>query len=1165
MSAELEPDNLGQPRALGIFDTDDPQRLVLKVKIKGEWFTAWIDCGATDNYIAPELVKRLKLPWKKKANPYPLTNAEGQLFDYNNGLIDQEIDHLKVFINGKNRGIDFDIVPLEKVDILLGMPWLKRYNPHIDWPTGQVTIQSDVDSDDGTDHEDNERSQTLTNDTGRVQRGSTISPPPKGTKNKHMRGKKNQNKRILGLIKKQLHKLDKQLQQQKEIETTTQEDRLKNIPEEYRIYDRLFKEELETKVPQHSRWDHEIWLKTDDLPFQKIYSLNGKELETLREYLDTELAKGNIRISTSSAGFPVMFVPKKNGKLRLVVDYRRLNDLTIKDRTPLPLITELKDRLQGKQIFTALDLKGAYNLIRIKEGDEWKTAFRTKFGLFEYLVMPFGLTNAPATFQRMINNVLRQYLDIFVVCYLDDILIFSDNEEEHKEHVHKVLQALQDANLLVEPEKSHFHVKEVDFLGHTITPGEIRMDRKKIAAVADWPLPTTVKEVQSFLGFANYYRRFIRDFSKLANPLTELTKKDRKFVWKPDAQKAFEALRQSILSEPVLIMFDPNKEIELETDSSDFALGGQIGQRDDEGKLHPIAFYSHKLHGAELNYPIYDKEFLAIVNCFKEFRHYLMGSMHKIKVYTDHQNITHFATTQELNRRQLRYAEYLSEFDFVIIHRKGSENGRADAISRRPDYDTGTTKFNGQVLETNEKGEYQFTQQTKTLGWMQKTATTIIPEDQVRDFLRDFHSHPLHGHQGVTKTMKRLLEQGYQIPRLRQEVEKTIKTCDLCMKTKSQRHKPYGTLQALPVAERPWGSITMDFITKLPLSEEPSTEAFYDSIMVIVDRLTKYSYYVPYKETNNAEELAYVFYRHIVANHGLPNEIISDRGPTFTAKFWQSLMSHLGLNHKLSTAFRPQTDGQTERMNQVVEQYLRCYINYQQDDWVEKLPAAQLAYNTAYNESTKLTPAYANYGFTPEPYHEARESKHVNPAAIIKSEDLKTLHQDMRTELEFVRNRMNHYYNPKRMEGPSFKEGDMVYFATKNVTTKRPSKKLDYKYIGPYKILRKIGKHNYELDFPSKVRLHSIVHVALLESAADTIQVKIGNEPEEIEGPEVYEAEAIREMRKHEGRKEYLVKWKNYPENENTWEPAKHLANAQRLLKEFHQQKKTDQTRNPNQ
>ncbi|GKU15433.1 unnamed protein product, partial [Fusarium langsethiae] len=257
---------------------------------------------------------------------------------------------------------------------------------------------------------------------------------------------------------------------------------LKNVPQEYRIYEELFKEELDTKVPQHSRWDHEICLISDKLPFQKIYNLNEMELTTLKEYLEEELRKGNIRESSSAAGFPVMFVPKKNGKLRLVVDYRRLNALTIKDRTPLPLITELKDRLQGKQVFTALDLKGAYNLIRIKKGDEWKTAFRTKFGLFEYFVMPFGLTNAPATFQRMINNVLRQYLDVFVVCYLDDILIFSDNEEEHREHVHKVLKALQDANLLVEPEKSHFHVTEVDFLGHTISPGEIRMDRKKIAA-----------------------------------------------------------------------------------------------------------------------------------------------------------------------------------------------------------------------------------------------------------------------------------------------------------------------------------------------------------------------------------------------------------------------------------------------------------------------------------------------------------------------------------------------------------------------------------------------------------------------------------------------------------------------------------------------------------
>ncbi|KAM4061114.1 reverse transcriptase (RNA-dependent DNA polymerase) [Hirsutella rhossiliensis] len=275
--------------------------------------------------------------------------------------------------------------------------------------------------------------------------------------------------------------------------------------------------------------------------------------------------------------------------------------------------------------------------------------------------------------QRMINNVLREHLDIFVVVYLDDILIFSDTLEEHKEHVHKVLRALQNAKLLVEPEKSKFHTQEVDFLGHTISPGEIRMQQDKINSVKEWPTPKNVKDVQSFLGFANYYRRFIKDFGKIATPLHDLTKKEKEFTWDDKANEAFRCIKTTITQEPVLTTFDPERQIELETDASDFALGAQIGQKDDEGRLRPIAFYSKKLHGAELNYPIYDKEFLAIIQAFKEFRHYLLGSKHKIKVYTDHKNISHFATTQQLNGRQIRWAECLSEFDYEIIHRKGTK------------------------------------------------------------------------------------------------------------------------------------------------------------------------------------------------------------------------------------------------------------------------------------------------------------------------------------------------------------------------------------------------------------------------------------------------------------------------------------------------------------
>ncbi|RYP53614.1 hypothetical protein DL770_010985 [Monosporascus sp. CRB-9-2] len=410
----------------------------------------------------------------------------------------------------------------------------------------------------------------------------------------------------------------------------------------------------------HSEWDHEIVLKDGKtITFYPIYNLNQTELKALRDYLEDKLRKGHIRRSKSSAGYPMFFVPRKNGKLRLVIDYRQLNDITVKDRTLLPLITEMKDRLHGAQWFTSLDLREGYNQIRIKPGNEWKTAFRTKYGFFEYLVMPFGLTNAPATFQRMINHVLREYLDIFVVCYLDDILIYSKTKEEHTKHVHKVLQALQNANLLVNAEKSTFHVQEVEYLGHVITPGYIKMDPKKLAAVKEWAQPTNVKEIQAFLGFANYYRRFIRNFSRIAMPLTELTRKEKQFEWTSKEQEAFQQIKKALTSEPVLIMYDPKRPIKLETDASDYALGAVVGHRDDQGNLHPIAFYSYKLHGAELNYPIYDKEFLAIVNAFKEFRHYLRGSMHQIKSEDNYatQNIFLNSTTSLSIAKDQKIAE----------------------------------------------------------------------------------------------------------------------------------------------------------------------------------------------------------------------------------------------------------------------------------------------------------------------------------------------------------------------------------------------------------------------------------------------------------------------------------------------------------------------------
>ncbi|KAJ3464714.1 hypothetical protein MRS44_009500 [Fusarium solani] len=1158
--------------------------------------------GAEENYMDPEVVNELGLRWKYKKKPYRAENLEGQPFTSNGGRVDREIDHLKVQIDERNQGITFDVIAMSH-DLVLGYKWLHKYNPWIDWRTGQVRQWDDALSNDDDESNDELRSQPSTDDDGEEWHEERTSSPPKGTRHISARKEANRTRRTIAFVKRKLKQMDKVLELQKKAfeeghTPTDKQERLKHIPLQYRIYRKLFEEELETGLPEHSEWDLEIELKVGTKPkFYPIYNLNEVELRTLKEYLQDMLRKGYIRISKSSAGYPVMFVPKKNGKLRLVIDYRQLNDITLKDRTPLPLVTELRDRLHNKKWFTALDLKGAYNLIRIKEGDEWKTAFRTKFGLFEYAVMPFGLTNAPAAFQRMINHVLREHLDDFVVCYLDDILIFSETEEEHTEHVHKVLKALQDANLLVEPEKSTFHTHEVEFLGHIISPNEIRMDPKKIAAVRDWPRPKNLKEVQSFIGFANYYRRFIRNFGKIAIPLTELTKKETRFIWTPKAEEAFQALKDAILKEPVLATFDPTKEVELETDASDYALGAQVGQRDENGKLHPIAFYSRKLHGAELNYPIYDKEFLAIVNAFKEFRHYLLGSQYKVKVYTDHKNISHFATTQKLSGRQLRYAEYLSEFDYVIIHRKGSENGRADAISRRSDFKTEQVIVQDQILHQTPEGHYEqrqvtYIQQAKLMETRRiafidkitegelfhgiyehnqdipeedKTGKMQVPTHLQEALVKHIHEHRLHGHPGVAKMMERL-QRTYEFPKMKNVVRTVLQRCDLCARTKARRHKPYGKLKPLEVAERPWQSITMDFITKLPISEDPATGVHYDSILVIVDRLTKFSYFLPFNEQTDSEQLAYIFMRNIVSIHGMPDEIISDRGSTLDSKFWKGLMAQLGLHPRMSTAYRPQVDGQTERVNQIVETYLRCYINYEQNNWAKLLPMAQFAYNTSLQESTKTTPAYALFGYTPDPYKDSYNGIQ-NVKAIVEADKLRELHAELRAELEFVRERMKRYYDQKRSEGPTFSEGDMVYLSTKNIETKRPSKKLDFKYLGPFKILKKLSDNTYKLDLPPKVKLHPVFNISLLESAEGTIKVDTGYDDDmEVEDEREYEPEKILNARKNEekgNRLEYLIKWKGYTDAENTWEPAKHLINAQRLLKNFHQPPRRNQRKSP--
>jgi len=455
------------------------------------------------------------------------------------------------------------------------------------------------------------------------------------------------------------------------------------IPTEYHEFLPIFTEKEPTTPPLHRTQDHHIPLeKGKTPPYEPLRPLNDEKMKALKEYLDTNEKRGWIRASTSPAGAPIHFVKKKDGGLRLCVDYRQLNEITIKDRTPLPLIGESLDQLSSATIYTKLDIRDAYYNLRIAAVDEWKTAFRTRYGLYIYCVIPFRLTNAPASFQRWMNEILSEYLDIFYVAYLDGILIFSQNLEDHWRHVRTILKRVEETGHTPKASKCEFHTTETEYLGYVITPKGLRMYEEKIRTIKEWKEPTNLKGIQSFLGFANFYRRFIRDYSKITTPLSSLTRKEKEWEWGDKQQEAFDTLKTAMITEPILQHFDPERAVTIEMDASDYAIGAICSQPDDYGILHPVAYYSRKLKDPERNYDIHDKELLAIVDALRKWDTYCKTTGPKLTILTDHNNLEYWKTKKELNLRQVRWGERLANYDFVIKYRPGKLASKPDILSR---------------------------------------------------------------------------------------------------------------------------------------------------------------------------------------------------------------------------------------------------------------------------------------------------------------------------------------------------------------------------------------------------------------------------------------------------------------------------------------------------
>src|ERR1700742_1282956 len=657
----------------------------------------------------------------------------------------------------------------------------------------------------------------------------------------------------------------------------------------------------------------------------------------------------------------------------------------------------------------------------------------------------------------------------------------------------------------------------------------------------------------------------------------------------------------------------------METDASDYAVAAILSQEDPVSKrIHPVAYFSRSMSPAELNYEIYDKELLAIHSAFKEWRSYLEGATHSVRVITDHKNLEYFASTKLLTRRQARWSEFLSAFNYTVHYRPGRLGGKPDILTRRSDvYPKGgdgayalanpqnmqTLFKDGQLVELL-RASYILSPDVRSAEISVQLRATILDFDALHTdiitalgidegvaehlkspsapwslssnglllynlrvyvpnandlrlrVLQSKHDHTSAGHPGFKKTLD-LVRREFYWPELHSFISEFCRTCDTCPRNKPARHKPYSLLKQLPIPERPWDSISLDFIGELPASVAADTQVQHNAILVVIDRLTKMSLFIPTSTSATAKDLAMLYVRHIFSKHGVPSDVVSDRGTLFTSQFMSALGRLLNIKLNYSTAFHPETDGQTEQTNQTLEIFLRTYSNYQQDDWANWLPIAEFAYNNSVHSATQVLPFFANYGYNPKATI-ALDVASPDPSAHDFSQSLTILHNYCKEQVAVAQSQYQVPGDQRRQPAPEFKANDLVWLNAKNITTKRPSKKLDQRRLGPYKITKANSSHAFRLELPRTLRfIHPVFHVSLLEPyRRNTIPNRVQPPPlpVEVDSQTEYEVSAILDSRRVRNRLQYFLQWKGFDGHaeSSTWEPSANVENTAELVSAFH-------------
>ncbi|KAL4555554.1 hypothetical protein LXL04_038176 [Taraxacum kok-saghyz] len=873
------------------------------------------------------------------------------------------------------------------------------------------------------------------------------------------------------------------------------------------------------------------------------YRLAPPEMKELYAQLQELLEKEFIRPSCSPWGAPILFVKKKDGSQRMCIDYRELNKLTVKNRYPLPRIDDLFDQLQGASWFSKIDLRSGYHQMRVRGEDTEKTAFRTRYGHYEFVVMPFGLTNAPAAFMDLMNRVCSHMLDRSVIVFIDDILVYSKTKEEHEIHLREVLEVLRREKLYAKFSKCEFWLREVQFLGHVVNQSGIIVDPAKISAVMQWEVPRTPTEIRSFLGLAGYYRRFIQDFSKIGLPLTH-------------QQRAFEDLRRRLCEAPILTLPDGMEDMVVYCDASCQGLGVVLMQR---GKV--IAYASRQLKPNEAKYPTHDLELGAVVFALKIWRHYLFGV--KCTIYTDHKSLKYLMDQQNLNMRQRRWLDVLKDYDCEILYHPGKANVVDDALSRKP---VGVplqgrclqmtivtpliemiSKAQGvAILDENAKRERVagdisiFVRDSR--GLLTRYGRVWVPftGGNIRFLMDEAHMSKFSIHPGATK-MYRDLREGYWWPCMKRDVARYVEECLTCRKVKAEHQRPHGKLQPLEIPVWKWEHITMDLITKLP-----KTPRGVDAIWVVVDRLTKSAHFLAIQESSSAEKLAEFMYGRLWQGTGCQflSSLIETRDlpPGFGGSFRRSWARSYG-------SVQHFTRRRMVRASVRFRRWRTCFVRVRLilgGSWDRYLPLAEFSYNNSFHSSIGVPPYEALYGRkcrTPICWGEVGQRVLGSTYIVLKTTEM----------IQMVREQLSRQksYADKRRSDLEFQVGDHVLLKVspwKRVIRFRKRGKLGPRYIGPYKVIARVGKVAYRLELPDDLSLiHNTFHVSQLrkcvvdESAIIPLEdIQIDEHLNYVEKPIVIIERKTKTLR-NKVIDLVKVQWQHRKGSECMWEPEKEM------------------------